>query len=1399
MLQAQNGTTCQTATLLSVDSICSFTTHYFEPGQTQKWTTFNSFSNKTNITLAANNNLSVAYIDSFALFTGNCNNLQYLQSYYLSQFDMDSTFNIRIYNLTPGQTYYITFYKTATPGDEFFDICTTYPPIPPGNPPCPAPGVCENILANGGFDYNFINNYNPVDPFNTIGGGNICYWEVAWGTPQVHSATPSSPPRYAAMWANNVDGEAIGTDVNILPGVPYWLGYRARAFVGGGQNIAMANLTLMLTNSNQTLLPFGGSTIPIVIPGGSQIISTTGQLPFTQIWSDFGACFTPNSPDWNQLIVFPQNAPLVGQSWANIDDISITRLDDAGPNAIYACGIPVQIGPPCVIPGATYTWSPATGLSNPNIPNPFASPTQTTTYTLTITTPNGACTVSSTVTVIVFPPLQVQLAGPYTICKGQSVTIQAPLVTGGTPSYTYLWTPGNLTTPSITVSPTVTTTYTFTVTDGNGCTATASITVFVHQQPPAPVITGPNPSCAGLTWCISNFNPNYTYAWSAPNAVSVTPTPNGQCADIIWNNAGGWITVTVTDLNGCTNTGTFYVNECCEVKSPEPGMTINLVNQTASWLIANYPGFFTFIPVPTFNQSSAYLNINGTFTIDVPHIVFQLIPNIFLGENAEINYVGNAEILEFRNCTLQACGDKMWERIHIPNASCSLTVGGYLIMDGKFSVWSDNGGKIRALNNTFKLNRTCIQIEPYNQLHQSLIANNQFIGTAPLKIPHTGLRTNIGVNINKVISNSPVGGITVGPDNFFTDMNIGVNSIESQTFIHRNTFTNINISLGQNPIAAINASGHNLQPGMLPYLEVGGSNANGNTIVNCIRGVNCRNAMNVKISHNQFTNVNTGIYYTSFSNFMNTSTVNIHNNTLQNNGTGIYSYLNYFTNAYIYSNTIQTNSSLGGIGIRAEELGGLINPNRTQIFANTIKGVTRGVWLQNMEETKVDLNTIQVKPTGMSFFPVRGVEANNCFLVSITNNDIKATPNTSNTWVGGILVSLSPRTTIKCNTVQNLGFGIRCAGGMQPSVVYNNTMKNCYNGFLLTNQGVIGQQGANNQPSYNRWQGSFTNAMRTEVATDGSLSQFYVRSSPPFYTPNPNNSLLPSIPITLNPTGGSQFAPPCSAIVQPPNLIRQQVAQNNIQFIANDTSAKWLTRYALFRELTADTVLLADTILANFYSNTSGTNMDKLENVIDPTRNPLLCNPINLANANADCNTLIAQNLVETTAKEFAQICINKHLLQQTYTPQQINDLKTIAELCPYTHGYAVYLARTVLAEFDTVFVEYLNACEEYNEENMGRFAGNEEEHITYNTAMEENWRIYPVPTNNYLFVSTDADIKPNTKIFLYNLIGKVIKELPIYYNLTQLSTDNLPSGMYYITITRDGSILYNSKAIVIR
>lgn len=69
----------------------------------------------------------------------------------------------------------------------------------------------------------------------------------------------------------------------------------------------------------------------------------------------------------------------------------LCAVANAGNDVTICTGSSATIGTPAVA-GYTYSWSPATGLNNPNISQPSANPSQTTTYTLTMAQnliPNG--------------------------------------------------------------------------------------------------------------------------------------------------------------------------------------------------------------------------------------------------------------------------------------------------------------------------------------------------------------------------------------------------------------------------------------------------------------------------------------------------------------------------------------------------------------------------------------------------------------------------------------------------------------------------------------------------------------------------------------------------------------------------------------------------------------------------------------------------------------------------------------------------------------------------------------------------------------------------------------------------------------------------------------------------
>jgi gliding motility-associated-like protein len=177
--------------------------------------------------------------------------------------------------------------------------------------------------------------------------------------------------------------------------------------------------------------------------------------------------------------------------------------------------------------GVSYTWSPGTGLSCTNCDDPVATPSATTTYTVTGTGTNG-CTATDDVVVNIAPAPPVDAGQDITICSGDELHLIA------TGAVTYVWTPGTdltcTTCPDPIATPVSNITYSVTGTDGNGCIATDDIHITVLQK--MPVTVGKDDSiCVGeSTVLTASGGDSYTWLPSEglDNNQSATPTASPQ-------------------------------------------------------------------------------------------------------------------------------------------------------------------------------------------------------------------------------------------------------------------------------------------------------------------------------------------------------------------------------------------------------------------------------------------------------------------------------------------------------------------------------------------------------------------------------------------------------------------------------------------------------------------------------------------------------------------------------------------------------------------------------------------------------------------------------------------------------------------------------------------------------
>lgn len=335
---------------------------------------------------------------------------------------------------------------------------------------------------------------------------------------------------------------------------------------GGNYTVTVKDANGNLANVYATIGDIQGpqiSTIPTTAAclnddGTVQITTTGGTAPFK--FSFDGGAYVAGQTSWTGLASGAHNIAVTDDNGCRASATALVPLTDnltvtTGTVPVTCQGVGVML--PDTSNGASFSWTPADGLSSSTVANPVALPSTTTTYTVTATL--GVCNQTASVAVPVLPAPVATAGASDTICPGKSVQLQG---SGGTQ---YQWSPATYLNDSTSADPTVeepasTVAYHLTVTGANGCSSInpAGTTVVVTLPPKVfagddtSVVIGQPIQLNAVDVDSSGFT---SYAWSPAQGLSdanIADPTTVVTADITY-------TVVATTASGCSATGTIAI------------------------------------------------------------------------------------------------------------------------------------------------------------------------------------------------------------------------------------------------------------------------------------------------------------------------------------------------------------------------------------------------------------------------------------------------------------------------------------------------------------------------------------------------------------------------------------------------------------------------------------------------------------------------------------------------------------------------------------------------------------------------------------------------------------------------------------------------------------------------
>lgn len=398
---------------------------------------------------------------------------------------------------------------------------------------------------------------------------------------------------YTYNWSN---GQTTPTATGLIHG-NYTVTVTDQNGCSNSTTLNIAASAALNVNATSTPSSCGGAN------GSANVTASGGTVPYTYIWSNGQTTQTATG-----LIQGNYTVTVTDQNGcSNSTTLNITAPAVLG---ITASSTPLNCGAAngsanVTVTGGTipytYIWSNgqttqiATGLIQGN-------------YTVTVTDQNGCS--NSTALNITAPAVLNVIASSIPSSCGAANGSANVTASGGTGSYTYIWSNGSTNQTNTGLTAMI---YTVTVTDANGCSSTASTNLVNTGGGLAAINILSNVNChGGVTGSaiasMSGGSPAYTYSWS-----------NGATTQTATNLTQGIYTVTITESGGCSATSTTTITEpnqiICLMSTTDEAC--GLINGKATATVSGGTGPLTYTWSNSQTTQAAIGLSAGTYTLTI--------------------------------------------------------------------------------------------------------------------------------------------------------------------------------------------------------------------------------------------------------------------------------------------------------------------------------------------------------------------------------------------------------------------------------------------------------------------------------------------------------------------------------------------------------------------------------------------------------------------------------------------------------------------------------------------------------------------------------------------------------------------------------------------------------------